>query len=298
MRGAARAPLPKEANPMSDVTLRAQVLAEALPYIQKYYGKTIVIKYGGSAMISRELREAVIGDVILLSLVGIHVVVVHGGGPEISAMLKKIGKESRFVDGLRYTDEETMEVVQQVLCGKVNKDLVATLNRMGGRALGLCGMDAGLFQARKLSERYGLVGEIIQVDPSIVEDALADGYIPVVSTVAQGVDGETAYNINADTAAAKLAVALHAEKLILLTDVRGLLRDPKNEETLIHVVELPEVPGLVKDGIIQGGMIPKVDCCVEAVRSGVERTHILDGRIPHSILIEMLSDEGIGTMLL
>lgn len=283
---------------MSDVTLRAQVLAEALPYIQKYYGKTIVIKYGGSAMISRELREAVIGDVILLSLVGIHVVVVHGGGPEISAMLKKIGKESRFVDGLRYTDEETMEVVQQVLCGKVNKDLVATLNRMGGRALGLCGMDAGLFQARKLSERYGLVGEITQVDPSIVEDALADGYIPVVSTVAQGVDGETAYNINADTAAAKLAVALHAEKLILLTDVRGLLRDPKNEETLIHVVELPEVPGLVKDGIIQGGMIPKVDCCVEAVRSGVERTHILDGRIPHSILIEMLSDEGIGTMLL
>lgn len=213
-------------------------------------------------------------------------------------MLKKIGKESRFVDGLRYTDEETMEVVQQVLCGKVNKDLVATLNRMGGRALGLCGMDAGLFQARKLSERYGLVGEITQVDPSIVEDALADGYIPVVSTVAQGVDGETAYNINADTAAAKLAVALHAEKLILLTDVRGLLRDPKNEETLIHVVELPEVPGLVKDGIIQGGMIPKVDCCVEAVRSGVERTHILDGRIPHSILIEMLSDEGIGTMLL
>ena len=277
---------------------RAQVLAEALPYIQKYNGKTVVVKYGGNAMISEALRKAVISDIILLHLVGIQVVVFHGGGPEISAMLKKIGKESRFVDGLRYTDEETMEVVQQVLCGKVNKDLVATLNRMGGRALGLCGMDAGLFQARKLSERYGLVGEIIQVDPSIVEDALADGYIPVVSTVAQGVDGETAYNINADTAAAKLAVALHAEKLILLTDVRGLLRDPKNEETLIHVVELPEVPGLVKDGIIQGGMIPKVDCCVEAVRSGVERTHILDGRIPHSILIEMLSDEGIGTMLL
>ncbi|MBU5229538.1 acetylglutamate kinase [Intestinimonas butyriciproducens] len=277
---------------------RAQVLAEALPYIQKYSGKTVVVKYGGNAMISEALRKAVISDIILLHLVGIQVVVVHGGGPEISAMLKKIGKESRFVDGLRYTDEETMEVVQQVLCGKVNKDLVATLNRMGGRALGLCGMDAGLFQARKLSERYGLVGEITQVDPSIVEDALADGYIPVVSTVAQGVDGETAYNINADTAAAKLAVALHAEKLILLTDVRGLLRDPKNEETLIHVVELPEVPGLVKDGIIQGGMIPKVDCCVEAVRSGVERTHILDGRIPHSILIEMLSDEGIGTMLL
>lgn len=277
---------------------RAQVLAEALPYIQKFNGKTIVVKYGGNAMVSEELRQAVISDIVLLSLVGIHVVVVHGGGPEINEMLQKIGKQSQFVDGLRYTDEETMDVVQQVLCGKVNKDLVATLNRMGGRALGLCGMDAGLFQARKLSERYGLVGEITQVDPSIVEDALADGYIPVVSTVAQGVDGETAYNINADTAAAKLAVALHAEKLILLTDVRGLLRDPKNEETLIHVVELPEVPGLVKDGIIQGGMIPKVDCCVEAVRSGVERTHILDGRIPHSILIEMLSDEGIGTMLL
>ena len=277
---------------------RAQVLAEALPYIQKYNGKTVVVKYGGNAMIDEDLKNDVMNDIVLMQLVGIQVVVVHGGGPEISAMLKKIGKESRFVDGLRYTDEETMEVVQQVLCGKVNKDLVATLNRMGGRALGLCGMDAGLFQARKLSERYGLVGEITQVDPSIVEDALADGYIPVVSTVAQGVDGETAYNINADTAAAKLAVALHAEKLILLTDVRGLLRDPKNEETLIHVVELPEVPGLVKDGIIQGGMIPKVDCCVEAVRSGVERTHILDGRIPHSILIEMLSDEGIGTMLL
>lgn len=283
---------------MSSHAQQARTLVEALPYIQKFTGKTIVVKYGGNAMVSDELRRAVMCDIILLSLVGIRVVVVHGGGPEISAMLKKIGKESRFVDGLRYTDEETMEVVQQVLCGKVNKDLVATLNRMGGRALGLCGMDAGLFQARKLSERYGLVGEITQVDPSIVEDALADGYIPVVSTVAQGVDGETAYNINADTAAAKLAVALHAEKLILLTDVRGLLRDPKNEETLIHVVELPEVPGLVKDGIIQGGMIPKVDCCVEAVRSGVERTHILDGRIPHSILIEMLSDEGIGTMLL
>ena len=298
MRGAARAPLPKEANPMSDVTLRAQVLAEALPYIQKYYGKTIVIKYGGSAMISRELREAVIGDVILLSLVGIHVVVVHGGGPEISAMLKKLGKESRFVDGLRCTDAETMDVVQQVLCGKVNKNLVSTLNRLGGRAIGLCGMDAGLFEARRLDEKYGLVGEITHVDPAAVTDCLNDGYIPVISTVAQGADAETAYNINADTAAAKLAVALHAEKLILLTDIRGLLRDPGDEDTLIPVVELSQVPGLVKDGVIKGGMIPKVDCCVEAVRSGVKSTIILDGRIPHSILIELLSDEGIGTMLL
>ena len=285
---------------MSDfpVAQRAQVLAEALPYIQKYYGKTIVVKYGGNAMISEELRQAVISDIILLHLVGIQVVVVHGGGPEISAMLKKIGKESRFVDGLRYTDAETMEVVQQVLCGKVNKDLVATLNAVGGRALGLCGMDAGLFQAKKLDEKYGLVGEMVQVDPAIVNDALSDGYIPVVSTVAQGVDGETAYNINADTAAAKLAVALGAEKLILLTDVRGLLRDPKDESTLLPVVELSKVPGLIKDGVIQGGMIPKVDCCVEAVRSGVKNAIILDGRIPHSILIELLSNEGIGTMLL
>ena len=282
----------------SHVAQRAQVLAEALPYIQKYYGKTIVVKYGGNAMISEELRQAVISDIILLHLVGIRVVVVHGGGPEISAMLKKIGKESKFVDGLRYTDAETMEVVQQVLCGKVNKDLVATLNSMGGRALGLCGMDAGLFQAKKLDEKYGLVGEMVQVDPAIVHDALSDGYIPVVSTVAQGVDGETAYNINADTAAAKLAVALGAEKLILLTDVRGLLRDPADEDTLLPVVELSKVPGLVKDGVIKGGMIPKVDCCVEAVRSGVKDAVILDGRIPHSILIELLSNEGIGTMLL
>ena len=277
---------------------RAQVLAEALPYIQKYYGKTIVVKYGGNAMISEELRRAVISDIILLHLVGIRGVVVHGGGPEITDMLKRLGKPSKFVDGLRYTDQETMDVVQQVLCGKVNKDLVATLNRMGGRALGLCGMDAGLFQARKLDEKYGLVGEGVQVDPAVVNDALAVGYIPVVSTVAQGVDGETAYNINADTAAAKLAVALHAEKLILLTDVRGLLRDPKDEDTLIPEVGLSQVPGLVKDGVIQGGMIPKVDCCVEAVRSGVKNTIILDGRIPHSILIELLSDSGIGTMLL
>ena len=277
---------------------RAQVLAEAQPYIQTFYGKTIVVKYGGNAMISPELREAVIRDIILLHLVGIRVVVVHGGGPEISAMLKKIGKESKFVDGLRYTDAETMDVVQQVLCGKVNKDLVATLNRVGGRALGLCGMDAGLFQARKLEEKYGLVGEITQVNPAVVQDALAQGYIPVVSTVAQGVDADTAYNINADTAAAKLAVALHAEKLLLLTDVRGLLRDPADESSLLPVVELSQVPGLIKDGVIQGGMIPKVDCCVEAVRSGVKNSVILDGRIPHSILIELLSDEGIGTMLL
>ena len=277
---------------------RARVLAEALPYIKKYNGKTIVVKYGGNAMISEELRHAVISDIVLLDLVGIRVVVVHGGGPEISAMLKKLGKESRFVDGLRYTDGETMEVVQQVLCGRVNKDLVATLNRTGGRALGLCGLDGGMLRARRLDEKYGLVGEITGVDPRPVEDALERGYIPVVSTVAQGEDAETSYNINADTAAAKLAVARGAEKLVLLTDVRGLLRDPADESTLLHQVHMSQIPGLIKDGIISGGMIPKLDCAVEAVRSGVRSTVILDGRIPHSILIELLSDEGIGTMLI
>ena len=276
---------------------RARVLAEALPYIQKYYGKTIVVKYGGNAMISEELRHAVISDIILLHLVGIRVVVVHGGGPEISEMLKKVGKESKFVDGLRYTDEETMDIVQQVLCGRVNKNLVATMNRLGGRALGLCGMDGGMFLAKKMDERYGMVGEITNVDPSPVEDALNNGYIPVVSTVAQGEDAETAYNINADTAAAKLATALNAEKLILLTDVRGLLRDPKDESTLIPALQISNVPALVREGVISGGMIPKIDCCVESVRSGVESAVILDGRVPHSILIELLSDEGIGTML-
>lgn len=277
---------------------RAQVLAEALPYIQKYSGKTIVVKYGGNAMVSDTLRHAVISDIILLNLVGIRVVVVHGGGPEITEMLTKVGKRSEFVDGLRYTDEETMDIVQQVLCGRVNKNLVATLNRLGGRALGLCGLDGAMLRAKKLDDRYGMVGEITHVDPRPITDALDGGYIPVVSTVAQGEDAETSYNINADTAAAKLAVALHAEKLILLTDVRGLLRDPKDEDTLIPEVGLSQVPGLVKDGVIQGGMIPKVDCCVEAVRSGVKNTIILDGRIPHSILIELLSDSGIGTMLL
>ena len=282
---------------MSSHAQQAQTLVEALPYIQKFTGKTIVVKYGGNAMISDELRKAVMSDIILLSLVGIRVVVVHGGGPEISDMLKKIGHQSKFVDGLRYTDETTMDVVQSILCGKVNKNLVAQLNRLGGRAIGLCGMDGQLFQAEQLDEKYGLVGKITGVNPDPVESALMNGYIPVVSTVAQGMDADTAYNINADTAAAKLAEALHAEKLILLTDVRGLLRDPKDEETLIHVLHTYDVPELVAQGVISGGMIPKMQCCVDAINGGVERVHILDGRIPHSILIELLSDRGIGTML-
>ncbi len=276
---------------------QAQTLVEALPYIQKFTGKTIVVKYGGNAMISDKLRQDVMRDIILLSLVGIRVVVVHGGGPEINDMLRRIGYESHFVDGLRYTDETVMEVVQEVLCGKVNKNLVAQLNRLGGRAIGLCGMDGALFRAVQLNEKYGLVGYITSVDPELVENALLAGYIPVVSTVAQGEAAETAYNINADTAAARLAAALGAEKLILLTDVRGLLRDPKDESTLIHVVKTEEVQGLIEEGVISGGMIPKMQCCVEAIQGGVERVHVLDGRIPHSILIELLSDRGIGTML-
>ena len=282
---------------MSSHEQQAQTLVEALPYIQKFTGKTVVVKYGGSAMTSDTLRRSVMTDIVLLNLVGIRVVVVHGGGPEISAMLKMIGHESKFVDGLRYTDATTMDVVQAILCGKVNKDLVAQLNRLGCRAVGLCGLDGQLFQAERLDEKYGLVGNIIAVNPHTVENALQTGYTPVVSTVAQGVDADTAYNINADTAAAKLAEALGAEKLILLTDVRGLLRDPKDESTLIHVVRTREVPALVEEGIISGGMIPKMQCCVDAIHGGVERVHILDGRIPHSILIELLSDEGVGTMM-
>ena len=280
---------------------RAKVLAEALPYIQKYSGKTVVVKYGGNAMVSDELRRAVISDIILLKLVGINVVVVHGGGPEINEMLSRVGKESRFVGGLRYTDRETMDIVQMVLCGKVNKDLVATLNRAGGSAVGLCGLDGGMLQAVRMNRDgvdYGLVGDIVAVQPKAILDAIQDGFIPVISTVAQGVDEDTSYNVNADTAAARIAVALGAEKLILLTDVRGLLRDRNDESTLISQVRLSEVPLLVREGVISGGMIPKVDCCVDAVRNGVSRTHILDGRIPHCILIEVLSHAGIGTMIL
>lgn len=278
----------------------AGVLIEALPYIQKYNGKTVVVKYGGNAMVNEELKDAVIHDIVLLSLVGVRVVVVHGGGPEINAMLKKIGKKSEFVNGLRYTDRETMDIVQMVLCGKVNKDLVTLLNHAGGRGVGLCGIDGGLFQAvRKVDEDgtdYGYVGEIKKVNPEPVIDMLDAGYIPVISTVAQGIDEDTGYNINADLAASKLAVALQAEKLILLTDVRGLLLDRHDESTLLPEVKVSGVPKLIKDGVIAGGMIPKVDCCVEAVREGVRRANIQDGRVAHSILIELFSDNGVGTM--
>nr|WP_125140662.1 acetylglutamate kinase [Clostridium transplantifaecale] len=279
---------------------RAGILVEALPYIQEYAGQVIVVKYGGNAMINEELKEAVIQDIVLLNLVGIKVVLVHGGGPEISDMLKKIGKESKFVKGLRYTDGETMDIVQMILCGKVNKNLVSLLEKAGGKGVGLGGMDGGLFKAVRLQDpdgtEYGYVGEITEVNEKLVLDMLSEGYIPVVSSVAAGVDEETNYNINADTAAEKLAVALKAKKLILLTDVRGLMREPGDDSTLIPKLKVSEVPALVKSGIISGGMIPKVDCCVEAVRQGVERANIQDGRVPHSILIELLSKDGVGTM--
>lgn len=276
----------------------AQVLVHALPYIQKFCNKTIVVKYGGNAMINEKLKDAVMTDLVLLSLVGIRVVLVHGGGPEISEMLKKVGKESRFVNGLRYTDKETMDIVQMVLAGKVNKDLVRQLQQNGGQSIGMCGLDGSMIKARKLCETgvdMGLVGDITSVDRKPIDDALANGYIPVIATMAGGENGEV-FNINADTAAARVAAAIGAEKLILLTDIRGLLRDKDDENTLISVVNVSDVPNLARQGIISGGMIPKVDCCVEAVRRGVTSASIIDGRIPHSILVEIFSDEGIGTM--
>ena len=276
---------------------RAEVLVQALPYIKKYYQKTIVIKYGGNAMINEELKDAVMTDIVLLSLVGIHVVLVHGGGPEISEMLHKIGKESKFIGGLRYTDEETMEVAQMVLAGKTNKNLVKRLNMHGGRALGLCGLDGGMLRAVKMQGDVdlGLVGEITSVDVTPITDALEAGYIPVISTIGADEEGNS-YNINADTAAAQIAAAIGAERLILMTDICGLLRDKDDESTLIPNVNVSEVPFLKKQGIISGGMIPKIDCCVEGVRRGVRHAVIIDGRKRHSILIEMLTDEGAGTM--
>ena len=276
---------------------RSEVLVQALPYIQRYNGKTVVIKYGGNAMINEELQDAVMTDIVLLRSVGVNVVLVHGGGPEISDMFKRIGKESRFVGGLRYTDEETVEIVQMVLAGKVNKHLVQLLTCHGGQAVGLCGLDGDMIQAKKhdAGEDIGFVGDIVKINTKVINDAIASGYIPVISTVGGGENGEV-YNINADTAAAPIASCLHAEKLLLMTDISGLLRDKDDESTLIQEVKVSEIPSLKSQGIISGGMIPKIDCCVEAVRRGVTRTNIIDGRIPHSILIELFTDAGIGTM--
>ena len=277
--------------------VKAQVLNDALPYIQKYHDKVVVIKYGGNAMTSEELKNAVMSDIVLLSLVGIKAVLVHGGGPEINEALKRMNIESRFIGGLRYTDADTAEVVRMVLAGKINKALVSLLEQHGGRALGLCGSDGGMLQVKKLEgpNDLGFVGEITDVNVRPIRDALDNGYIPVIASVSTDASGQV-YNINADTAASRIAAALQAENLILMTDIRGLLRDKDDETTLIPEVQVSEVPYLVKQGIISGGMIPKIECCVEAVRRGVAKTCIIDGRIRHSILIEMLSNEGIGTL--
>jgi acetylglutamate kinase len=285
---------------MSD-SERASILAQALPYIQKYRGKTVVVKYGGAAMVNESLRAAVAEDLVLMSCVGIRTVLVHGGGPEIDAMLRRLGKEPVFVNGLRYTDEETMEVVQMVLAGKVNKDLVGLLQRAGGKALGLCGLDGGLLAAAKKggAADLGLVGEIEEVRAEVLRAALDGGFIPVVATVAGGVGGDPkSYNVNADTAAAAIAVALGAEKLLLLTDVPGILRDLKDAGTLIKELPRSGIAALQEDGVLTKGMIPKVDCCAKAVDGGVSRAHIIDGRVPHSLLVEIFSDAGIGTMIL
>ena len=275
---------------------RAEILVNALPYIKKYYNKVIVVKYGGNAMINDELKNAVMGDLVLLSTIGIKVVLVHGGGPEISGMLKKIGKESQFINGLRVTDAETADIVLQVLAGKINKTLVNHLQNSGGKAVGLSGMDGHLIEAEIKDPALGFVGEITDINIEPVTDLLENGYIPVISTVGCDKDGNV-YNINADTAAARISSALGAEALFLMTDIVGLLRDKDDESTLISSVCVSEAPQLMREGIISGGMIPKIECCVEAIRQGVNRVFILDGRVPHSLLIETLTNEGIGTML-
>ena len=276
---------------------RAQVLVNALPYIQDYTGKVVVVKYGGNAMINEELKDSVMRDIVLLSLIGVKVVLVHGGGPEITEMLTKIGKESKFVDGLRVTDKETVEVVQMVLAGKINKSLVNLIQNKGGRAIGLSGLDGHMIEATIKDEKWGYVGEITSVNVTPILDVVEKGYIPVVSTIGCDKEGNV-YNINADTAAAKIAGELGAEALISMTDISGILFDKNDPSTLIPVIKASEAPKLVQDGIINGGMIPKVECCINAIHWGVHKVFIIDGRVPHAILIETLTNEGIGTMFI
>lgn len=282
---------------MKNAIVKAEILSNALPYIQKYNNKIVVIKYGGNAMINEELKMNVITDVVLLSEIGVKVILVHGGGPEINGTLKKIGKESKFINGLRYTDEETIDVVQMVLAGKTNKDLVKLIMQKGGNATGISGIDNMLIEAEKIESEddLGYVGQVKEIHPNIIMDMLDKGYIPVIASVGMDKDGNT-YNINADTAAAEIAAAVGAENFILVSDIPGLLEDKDDEDTLIPLVHVYEVNGLKNKGIISGGMIPKIDCCVHAIRSNVKKAVIIDGRVPHSILIEMLSPEGIGTM--
>ena len=276
----------------------SEVLVQALPYFKNWCGKVVVVKYGGNAMLNEELKMAVMEDIVLLSTIGIKVVLVHGGGPEINHMLERVGKESKFIDGLRYTDAETMEIVQMVLTGKLNKDIVSILLQKGGKAVGLSGVDSGLLRAVKTEKELGFVGDVTEVNPEILNSLLNEGFIPVVSTVALGEQGDNSrYNINADTAAAKIAVALHAEKFVQLTNVPGILRNIDDPSTLIKRIERTAIGSLKATGILSGGMIPKIDCCEIALAGGVPRTHIIDGRVPHSLLIEMFSDRGIGTMI-
>ncbi|NLL31125.1 MAG: acetylglutamate kinase [Clostridiales bacterium] len=278
---------------------RAEVIIEALPYIQSLAGKTVVIKYGGSAMINEELKENVIKDIVLMQCVGINPVIVHGGGPHINEYLKKLGQEPTFIDGLRYTDKGTMDIVQMVLGGKVNKDLVTLIEKLGGKAIGITGMDSAFIKAKKLEgpQDLGYVGEITSVDDTLLNNLIESKHIPVISSIAISEDLEHSYNINADLCASKIASSLKAEKLILLTDVPGVLMDPKDKDSLISSLRPHEIRKLKTDEILKKGMIPKIDCCVEAVRQGVKRTHIIDGTLPHSILLEILSIEGIGTMI-
>ena len=280
---------------MTQKEVQAEFLLEAMPYIEKYQNKVLVIKYGGNAMISEELKKSVMRDLTLLRFVGINVVLVHGGGPEISETLKRMGVESRFVNGLRYTDEETAEVVRMVLAGKINKSLVNILESIGGKALGLCGIDGHMLKCCKESEKLGYVGRITDIDTKVITDALDAGYIPVVSTVGYDDEGHI-YNVNADTASAAIAGALHATSLILMTDTVGVLRDKEDESSLIEKIWVSDIPSLVKQGVISGGMIPKIECCRDAIRRGVKKVFIIDGRVEHSILVETLSDRGIGTM--
>ncbi len=276
---------------------RAEVLTQALPYIKRYNGKVVVIKYGGNAMINEELKQQVMEDIVLLWLIGVKVVLVHGGGPEISELMQKLGKKAEFVDGLRVTDKETVDIVQMVLAGKVNKTLVNLLEKKGGKAMGISGMDGMLIEAKIRDERLGYVGDITKIHIRPVEDLLEKGYIPVISTLGCDRDGN-AYNINGDTAAAYIAGAIKAERLIMMTDIAGILRDKDDPSTLIADVTISEAEQLKKDGIVSGGMIPKVDCCIEAINKGVKNVVIMDGRVPHSILMEILTDEGAGTMVM
>ena len=275
---------------------RAEVLTQALPYIKEYNNKIVVIKYGGNAMINEELKQQVMEDIVLLWLIGVKIVLVHGGGPEISELMQKLGKKPEFVNGLRVTDKETVDIVQMVLAGKVNKTLVNLIEMNGGKAMGISGMDGRLIEAKMRDERLGYVGDITNINIAPVTDLLERGYIPVISTIGCDAQGH-AYNINGDTAAAYIAGAMNAERLIMMTDIAGILRDKDDPDTLIPNVTLSEAEELKKEGVISGGMIPKVDCCIEAIHKGVKNVIIMDGRVPHSILMEILTDEGAGTMV-